>query len=108
MQKKEISPTAWMLKKYMNLIHMASFKELAAETGIEYRTLISHIDNPGQFRIYEIRVLDEVLRIDAADLICLLRGGDYATSEKITYFNGHPDGGAGTNDTKQSACRRRS
>lgn len=85
--RRQQSPTAWMLKNYMNRIHMQSFTELAAETGIEYRNLMNRINNPAMFRVYEIRSLVEVLGLNDDDLNCLVRGGEYVTTEKITNFS---------------------
>lgn len=80
--KKELSATAWMLKKYMTEAHINTFKDLAEETGIEYRTLMNHIENPKLFRILELRSLDEVLKIDPEDLIVLVKGGEYESKKK--------------------------
>ena len=64
----------WLFKRYMVDAHVDGFRELSRQTGIEYRTLLNHIDAPEQFRLSEVRELDEVLRFTDGDLLKLLRG----------------------------------
>lgn len=58
----------WLFKKYMNELHIADFKQLAKECGIKYQTLLDHLDNPGQFRLFEIQSINEVLHFSSEDL----------------------------------------
>lgn len=64
----------WLFLSYMNKVHIRSFRELSKETGIEYRTLLNHIEKPQCFRIFELVALDEVLRFSDEDMMRILRG----------------------------------
>lgn len=100
--KRKLSDTAWMIKEYMTAAHIISLKDLADDTGIEYRTLMNHINDPGKFRIFELRALDKVLKFRPEDLISLTRGENYeARNKKIAYFGGSPadNDRAGHDDT---------
>ena len=87
-KKKKLTPTAWIFKKYMLQVQIESFVELARESGLEYRTMMNHIEEPGHFRIYELRALDEILHFDAADLIYLIKGGGHEESKAAALFSG--------------------
>ena len=63
----------WLLKEYMSRQHIESFKELASLTGIEYRTLQNHMNNIGQFRVFELAQLDKILHFSDEDLAKLAR-----------------------------------
>ena len=64
----------WMIREYMTKKHIPSLAELARLTGIEYRTLINHINDIGKFRIYEVIALDNVLSFKDEDLLRIMRG----------------------------------
>ena len=76
MRKKKMSATSWMVKTYMTHAHIETFTDLAAETGIEYRTLMNRLDEVGMLRVYEIRQLDDVLHFSSKDLLALIKKGD--------------------------------
>ena len=63
----------WMIQEYMVKKRIRSLSELSRETGIEYRTLLNHINDVGKFRVFEIAALDEVLGFDNEDLLKILR-----------------------------------
>ena len=63
----------WLLRDYMTLKHIRSMSELAKLTGIEYRTLLNHISDVGNFRIHEVIALDNVLGFSDTDLVRILR-----------------------------------
>ena len=63
----------WLIQEYMVKKHIPSFSELSRITGIEYRTLINHINDVGKFRVFEIVALDEALSFEDADLLKFLR-----------------------------------
>ena len=65
----------WLLREYMTKKHIRSMTELAKLTGIEYRTLLNHVNNVGNFRIYEVLALNEVLGLSDSDLLKILREG---------------------------------
>lgn len=64
----------WLFQSYMVKAHIRSFRELAKETGIEYRTLLNHLDNAQYFRVCELVALDEVLKFSDEDMMRILRG----------------------------------
>ena len=64
----------WLFQSYMVKAHIPSFRALAKETGIEYRTLIRHVENTQLFRVFELAALDEVLRFSDEDMVRILRG----------------------------------
>lgn len=91
--KKNQSKTKWMLEGYMHRAHIESFPELAKESGIEYRNLMNRIKSPGQFRLYEIQALDEILKFEERDLMSLIKGEDNEQNEKIALYGwGDPVG----------------
>lgn len=63
----------WLLKDYMNKQHIESFSELSRRTGIEYQTLNNHIHDIGQFRVFEIEMLDSVLHFKDEDMLKIVR-----------------------------------
>ena len=63
----------WILRDYMNKKHIESFRELSRQTGIEYRTLMNHISDVGNFRLFEIMALNEILKFTDEDLVRILR-----------------------------------
>lgn len=60
--------------EYMAKAKVSSFRVLAKETGIEYRTLLNHIDEVENLRVFEIEALDQVLKFTDEDLLKLVRG----------------------------------
>lgn len=60
--------------RYMIDADINNFSELSRQSGIDYQTLNVRIKNPGTFRIYEIRQLDELLQFSEEDLLLLMRG----------------------------------
>lgn len=82
-----------MLEGYMHRAHIESFPVLAKESGIEYRNLMNRIKSPGQFRLYEIQALDEILKFEERDLMSLIKGEDNEQNEKIALYGwGDPVG----------------
>lgn len=63
----------WILRDYMNKQHIESFRELSRRTGIEYRTLMNHISDVGNFRLFEITALNDVLKFTDEDLVRILK-----------------------------------
>ena len=64
-----------LFKRYMNEADIDNFSELSRRSGIDYQTLNVRIkENPGTFRIYEIRQLDELLHFSDEDLLLITRG----------------------------------
>lgn len=63
-----------LLLLYMIEADINSFSELSRQTGIDYQTLNVRIKDPGTFRVFEIRKLDELLHFTDEDLILLARG----------------------------------
>lgn len=59
---------------YMIEADINNFSELSRQSGIEYQTLNVRIKNPGTFRAYEIRQLDELLHFSDEDLLQIVRG----------------------------------
>jgi len=58
-----------MLENYID-----SLRELSAMAGIEYRTFLMRMENPDNFRSYELKELDKILHFATDDLIFLIRG----------------------------------
>ena len=64
-----------LFKRYMNEADIDNFSELSRQSGIDYQTLNVRIkENPGTFRLYEIRQLDELLHFTEEDLLLIIRG----------------------------------
>lgn len=60
--------------RYMIEQDIYTFKELSKLTGIKERTLEKHVNNPSMFRIFEIKMLNDVLRFSEEDLLMLIKG----------------------------------
>lgn len=65
----------WLIKEYMIKARINSFSELARCAGIEYQTLQNHIKHASSFRLFEIRMLDDVLHFSDDDMLKIIRGG---------------------------------
>ena len=63
-----------LLLRYMIEEDINNFSELSRMSGIDYQTLNVRIKNPGTFRVYEIRQLDELLHFTEEDLLLIIRG----------------------------------
>ena len=64
-----------LFKRYMNEADIDNFSDLSRQSGIDYQTLNVRIkENPGTFRLYEIRQLDELLHFSDEDLLLITRG----------------------------------
>ena len=63
-----------LLLLYMIEADINNFSELSRQSGIDYQTLNVRIKDPGTFRMYEIRKLDELLHFTDEDLLILIRG----------------------------------
>ncbi len=63
-----------LLLLYMIEADISNFSELSRQSGIDYQTLNVRIKNPGTFRVYEIRQLDELLHFTEEDLLLIIRG----------------------------------
>ena len=63
-----------LFKRYMNEADIDNFSVLSRQSGIDYQTLNVRIKDPGTFRVYEIRQLDELLQFSEEDLLQLMRG----------------------------------
>lgn len=72
MQKNE---TKRLFKRYMLDNYIDSLRELSDMAGIEYRTFLMRMENPDNFRSYELKELDKILHFATDDLIFLIRGG---------------------------------
>lgn len=68
------NPIRKIIKTYMSMNDIDSFTELSKLTGLCRQTLYDRINNPGSFRVFEIRMLDEVLHFSDEDLAKLIRG----------------------------------
>lgn len=64
----------WKTLKLMSEQRIKSFRELARQTGFDYRTLLTRIENPDQMRIYELKVLAGVLMISDDDILEIVKG----------------------------------
>ena len=62
------------IKKKMIDAGLESSKTLAKETGMKYDTFLVRMKDPATFRVYEIRMLAEVLNLSNEELIDLIRG----------------------------------
>lgn len=65
----------WLIKKYMIMAHINSLSELSKMTGIQYQTLQNHLKQVSSFRLFEIRMLDDVLHFSDDDMLKIIRGG---------------------------------
>lgn len=66
----------WKILKLMSEQQIKSFRELARQTGFDYRTLLTRIENPDQMRIYELKVLAGVLKISDDDILEIVKGAE--------------------------------
>ena len=66
--------TKKLFRRYMAEAEIDNFSELSRQSGIDYQTLNVRIKNPGTFRVFEIRQLDELLHFSDEDLILITRG----------------------------------
>lgn len=64
----------WKILKLMSEQRIKSFRELARQTGFDYRTLLTCIENPDQMRLYELKVLAGVLMISDDDILEIVKG----------------------------------
>ena len=67
-----MSDVKWIFKKYMDAKHIEDFRALAKLTGIKYQTLLDHINDPGLFRGFEIKELNNVLQFSSEDLVKII------------------------------------
>lgn len=49
-----------------------TFKDLAKETGIDYHTLLDHLERPELFRAYELKAINEVLQFSSENLFTVV------------------------------------
>ena len=63
-----------LLKLYMIVHDIDSFRELAKETGIDYQRLRRRLDDPHSFTVFELLSLNETLHLTDEDLLKLIRG----------------------------------
>jgi hypothetical protein len=63
-----------LLKLYMIVHDIDSFRELAKETGIDYQRLRRRLDDPHSFTVFELLSLDDTLHLTDEDLLKLIRG----------------------------------
>lgn len=66
----------WKILKLMSEQRIESFRELARQTGFDYRTLLTRIENPDQMRLYELKVLAGVLKISDDDILEIVKGAE--------------------------------
>lgn len=71
---KQKNETKRLFKRYMLDNYIDSLTELARMAGIEYRTFLIRMENPGSFRTHELKALDEILHFATEDLVSLIRG----------------------------------
>lgn len=63
----------FLLKEYMAINRISNFVELEKLTGFTKSTLFRRMKHPEELKIYEIRVLDEVLHFSDEDLAKIVR-----------------------------------
>ena len=63
-----------LLKLYMIVHDIDSFRELAKETGIDYQRLRRRLDDPHSFTVFELLSLNDTLHLTDEDLLKLIRG----------------------------------
>ena len=66
----------WKILKLMSEQRIKLFRELARQTGFDYRTLLTRIENPDQMRLYELKVLAGVLKISDDDILEIVKGAE--------------------------------
>lgn len=74
MKKNYKSPEEKMIRLKMLENDIEYLTDLADLTGIDIQTLRSRIKDPGTFKNYEIRSLDDALHFTDADILLLVRG----------------------------------
>lgn len=62
-----------MIKKKMIDADLYNYKDLAWAIGMKYDTFLVRLKDPGSFRVYEIKSLEEVLDLSDEDVLKLLR-----------------------------------
>lgn len=66
--------TKKIISRYLNENDMErGLKELSEQTGIKYLRLQQHIKEPGSFRAFELKAIDDVLHFSDEDLCYLIR-----------------------------------
>ena len=70
------TPIKKLFKRYMVEADINSFLELSKVSGLDYQLLNVRMKQPETFRVYEIRVLHEILHFTEEDLLTLLTGED--------------------------------
>lgn len=55
-------------RKLMASVGMWRFQELSKATGIKYDTLMDRLNNPANFRAYELNAICEALNCSSEDL----------------------------------------
>ena len=63
----------FLLKEYMAINRISNFVELEKLTGFTKSTLFRRMKHPEELKLFEIRVLDEVLHFSDEDLARLVR-----------------------------------
>lgn len=66
----------WLIKQRMAEKHIESFTELADKVGMTRRRFYDRLRNPETFKVYELRMLADVLGLTNEDLIVLIWGDD--------------------------------
>lgn len=65
----------WLFREYLTSNHIENLKTLAKMSGIKYQTLLARMNNPRNFKVFEIDALDNVLHFSPEDLASLVKGG---------------------------------
>lgn len=68
------TPIKKLFKRYMVEADINSFLELSKVSGLDYQLLNVRMKQPETFRIYELRVLQEILNITQEDLLKIITG----------------------------------
>lgn len=59
----------WLIKEYMTRLRIEDFKTLAKMCGIDYQTFQRRIKHPENFRMFELRAINDILHFESEDLI---------------------------------------
>ena len=62
----------WLFKKYMADLRIDDFKALAKMCGIDYSTFKRRLQHPENFRVFEIKAINEILHFTPEDLQIIL------------------------------------
>ena len=62
----------WLFKEYMSRLRIDDFKALAKMCGIDYSTFKRRLQNPGNFRMFELSKINEVLHFTPEDIILII------------------------------------